>query len=160
MSVPLLLLAGLVFHHLAGPTSGGGYVDGLDARFSAPFGVAADAAGNVYVADSGNCAIRKIARDGTVSTLAGNGREGNADGVGTAARFRHPRGLGFAPDGSLVVADTANCRIRRLAMDGTVTTIAGSTPAIVYGTLANAQFQEPVDVVVAEFVTDRANDFR
>src|SRR6266545_2777598 len=134
MSAPLLLLAGLVFHHLAGPTTGGGYVDGRQARFSDPHHVAVDGAGNIYVADTGNYCIRKITPDGVVSTLAGNGRNGRADGVGAAARFSQPRGLDLAPDGSLLVADTGNAALRRVTMDGQVTTIGA--PGIVSNAVA------------------------
>src|SRR3954454_23487035 len=138
----------LSFRHLAGPTTGGGYVDGLEARFSQPRHIAVDGAGNIYVADSGNCAIRKVAPNGAVSTLAGNGREGFADGVGSAARFRHPSGLALAPDGSLIVADTDNGSIRRVTMDGEVTTIAGRIRGDADGALAEARFEVPRAVAV------------
>lgn len=138
----------LTFRHLAGPTSGGGFVDGGNARFSIPHGVAADFAGNVYVADTGNASIRRIAPDGTVSTLAGNGRSGYADGVGAAARFWNPRGVDLAPDGALIVADTSNARIRRVAMDGTVTTIAGTSRGTADGAPGVAQFLYPRAVAV------------
>lgn len=143
-----LSAAPLTFRTLAGPAAGGGYADGRQARFSAPHAIATDSAGNVYVADSGNSTIRRIAPNGTVSTLAGNGRSGSSDDAGAAASFQHPRGLDLAPDGALIVADTENARIRRVAMDGTVTTIAGTSWGTADGALHVAQFTYPRGVAV------------
>lgn len=108
-----------------------GYRDGCgrEARFSFPSGVVVDSSGTVFVADTGNHRIRKIRSDGTVTTLAGSGKadwfEGDyADGPGKTARFNHPAGLVLDQDGSLLVADLDNYRIRRVSPDGAVTTFA------------------------------------
>lgn len=100
---------------------------GAAATFRRPFGLVADAAGNVYVADTGNHTIRRIDRFGLVSTLAGTpGTSGWADGIGASARFNEPRGLALAPDGALWVADAGNHVVRRVATNGAVTTVLGS----------------------------------
>ena len=81
----------------------GGYADGTgtQASFSAPAGVAVDGNGNVYVADSSNHRIRKITANGTVSTLAGSGSSGYADGNGTSARFSSPWGVAVDGGGNV-----------------------------------------------------------
>src|SRR5262249_43222549 len=90
---------------------------------------ARDAAGNVYVADSRANRVRRVAADtGLVSTVAGNGRVGAAAAgiAATGATLNGPEGLAFDREGRLLIADTGNHRIRRLELDGTVTTVAGS----------------------------------
>ena len=101
-----------------------GFRDGArtQAQFNGPIGVAADAHGNIYVADTYNDRIRKIDTQGQVSTLAGGERPGNLDGVGAAARFDTPTALVVDAQGIVWVADTRNNAIRRVAPDGTVTT--------------------------------------
>ena len=99
-----------------GPTQGGATNGpGAAARFTSPAGVAVDAAGNVYVADTENHTIRKIAADGTTSTLAGTaGPPGTADGTGPAARFANPMGVAVDAAGTVYVADHDNHTIRRI----------------------------------------------
>ena len=112
---------------LAGWTNAG-YADGLgtNALLNGPAGVTVDGVGNVFVADTGNNTIRKITTNGVVSTLAGlAGTAGHADGVGTNAQFNGPAGVAVDAAGNVFVADTYNYTIRRVASDGTVTTIAG-----------------------------------
>ncbi len=116
---------------LAGSAGITGAVDltGTNALFSQCAGVAVDAAGNVYVADTGNATVRKIAPSGQVTTLAGvAGIAGLADGAGEGALFNQPHGLVVDGSGNLYVADTGNAAIRRVAADRTVTTMSLSAP--------------------------------
>jgi sugar lactone lactonase YvrE len=87
---------------------GTGTIDGprASARFSAPAALAADAAGDVFVSDSGAHRIRRITADGTVTTVAGDGTGGFMDGPGSAARFYGQEGIAVSPDGATIyVAD-------------------------------------------------------
>lgn len=114
---------------LAGSPGKSGTADGLGlaARFYAPQGIAADAIGNVFVTD-GSSTIRKITRDGLVSTLAGSpGALGNADGVGAGARFSGPADLALDTHGNVYVADSLNNAIRKVTPQGVVTTLAISS---------------------------------
>src|SRR5204863_9538930 len=84
---------------LAGGTRGFADGVGADARFDTPSGVAAAADGTIYVADTGNSAIRRVARDGSVTTVAGNGTAGYQDGPAGAARFNGPVGVAVSASG-------------------------------------------------------------
>ena len=143
---------------------GEGYRDGVGAAasFNTPSGIALDKHGNVYVADTGNHAIRKIAPDGTVTTLAGSGVAGYADGQGAQAQFNGPVGVAVDDDGVVYVADTYNDRIRRIAPGGSVTTLAGSgRPGFVDGLGVAAQFDTPCGIAVGKdgvYVADSRND--
>src|SRR6185437_8902346 len=117
-----------VFTTLAGKAGSSGATNepGVAARFKNPFGIAIDQADNLYIADTGNSTIRKIAFDGTVSTLAGSaGNPGTADGTGEGAQFNHPTGVAVDLSGNVYVADWGNHTIRKITSDGTVSTIAG-----------------------------------
>lgn len=106
--------AGVVSTYAGAATAG--YVDGLaaTARFNAPIGVAVDGGGDVYVMDRDNQRLRRIeAGTGLVSTVAGAGGVGNADGPALTARFSSPRGI-TSRGGSIYVADLGNHRIRRV----------------------------------------------
>ena len=98
------------------------------AQLTGPRGLALDAAGNLYVADSGNHAIRRIAKDGTTTTIAGNGVRGFSGdgGRATRARLNTPTGVAFDSRGNLYIADTLNHRVRKVNRAGTIATIAGS----------------------------------
>lgn len=157
---------------LAGSGSSG-YVDG--AGVTAQFrlnsalttdknGVAVDGSGNVYVADTFNHVIRKITPGGDVSTLAGSGVAGLADGTGAAAQFNRPRGVTVDGSGNLYVADTANNCIRKITPAGVVTTIFGSTTGLsgdVDANGVNARFYLPSDVELDSagnlYVADEGN---
>lgn len=124
-----------------------------EARFYQPSGLALASDGALYVADTGNHAIRLIAVDGTVSTLAGSpGRSGAADGPALSALFRLPEAVTLAPDGTLFVADTENHAIRALSADrGTVSTVAGSlgTSGAVDAVGGAARFRYPGGLALA-----------
>jgi sugar lactone lactonase YvrE len=126
---------------LAGTAGISGTDDGTGgaALFNQPSGLALDSAGNLYVADTGNCTIRKITPAGLVSTLAGLPTVGgDQDGTGFGALFNQPRALAVDGAGNLYVADTGNAAIRFVTPGGTVTTVtlhAGATsPATGGGT--------------------------
>jgi hypothetical protein len=113
---------------MAGLSGTAGNADGVatSATFSSPYGVAVDATGNVFVADTGNHSIRKISSEGAVTTLAGSsGFGGVSNGTGNSARFMSPNALVVAPDGNLYVADTGASGIRKVTSEGVVTTLAG-----------------------------------
>ena len=148
---------------VAGRAGTAGSVDGVGAaaRFSGPTGIALDAAGSVYIADTGNHTIRKLAPDGRVTTLAGvAGSTGSSDGVGSAARFNSPAGMASDAAGTLYVADTNNLVIRKIDPAGAVSTLAGLAGAAgtVDGQGAAARFNGPhgiaLDASGAVYVTD------
>ena len=114
---------------LAGLAGVPGSTDGTGsaARFSVPTGVAVNASGIVYVADSENNTIRVVTIGGDVSTLAGfPGGAGSEDGTGSAARFYFPAGVAIDELGNGFVADSANQTIRKVTADGEVTVFAGA----------------------------------
>ena len=111
---------------LTGAPGQAGYQDGepRQARFREPQGLVMDAQGTIYVADRGNGAIRKLARQGPVTTLAGGpGNPGHRDGRGPQARFLALRGLTLGPDQALYVVD--GHAVRRITLEGEVTTLLG-----------------------------------
>lgn len=143
-------LAGLVAT-LAGGTYG--YADGASAQFRSPRGLALAASGELYVADTGNRALRVVGLDGTVRTLAGGP---------AAPAFQEPAAVAVAPDGSLVVADTGRNRLYRVSASGTVTDLAGDgQPGAVDGPGASARFDDPrglaVDAAGIVYVADLNN---
>jgi sugar lactone lactonase YvrE len=110
---------------VAGSTRGFTDGDGRAAQFDSPSGLAIDRDGVLYVADTGNHAIRRVSPDGRVTTLAGDGVAGDADGTGSHARFNGPVGVAIDAQGRVIVADTYNDRIRSITRDGVVGPIAG-----------------------------------
>jgi sugar lactone lactonase YvrE len=145
---------------LAGSAGISGTADGLGsaARFYSPYGITVDDSGNVYVADSGNSAIRKISPAGVVTTLAGlPGTSGSADGTGTAARFGLPVGIALAPSGELYVTDYTNNLIRKVTLAGVVTTFAGELNAFGGVSRFNSPWGIAVDSEGNIYVSDRSN---
>jgi serine/threonine-protein kinase len=128
-----------------------GFADcaGAAAQFNGPWGVAVDGEGSIIIADRRNHRVRKLTRDGTVSTLAGSGRAGFADGAGAAAQFRYPYGVAVHGEGSFIITDHGNHRVRKITRDGTVSTLAGSgMQGFADGAGAAAQFNYPRGVAV------------
>jgi sugar lactone lactonase YvrE len=127
---------------------------GSAASFYNSEGLAADSAGNVYVADTFNQAIRKISPVGVVTTLAGPATQGGVvigwvDGPGPTALFNNPQGVAVDSSGNVYVGDTLNNRIRKITPAGTVSTLAGTgAPGWVDGPAATAQFYNPWGVAV------------
>lgn len=97
-----------------------GFKNGLGtaATFYSPNGICADPAGNLYVTEQWNNSIRRIDTNGWVTTIAGTGEAAFADGDRTTAKFSHPTGIAIHPDGSLIVTDGGNNRIRRIVLAG------------------------------------------
>jgi serine/threonine protein kinase/sugar lactone lactonase YvrE len=152
---------------LAGVSGTHGSADGMgsEARFWAPFGIAVDRSGNVYVADTANNTIRKITPQGVVSTLAGlAGHPGSQDDIGTNARFRNPWGVAADDAGNVFVADMSNDTIRKITPAGVVTTLAGQAgmTGSEDGSGGQARFNAPHGVATDHagnvYVSDSANN--
>jgi serine/threonine protein kinase, bacterial len=137
----------------AGSTTGeNGTADGTGtaARFSEPTGLAIDASGNIYVADAGNCEIRKITPAGVVTTLAGTDSIGFTDGPGTQAQFYGPFGVAVDKSGNVYVADSYNYAIRKITPDGTVSTVASGGTESGYGGGGGPPFFDiPTSIAIA-----------
>lgn len=129
-----------------------GYADGPAAavKFAGPYNIVYDGKGGFYVVDLGNCMIRKIESDGTVSTVVGAPHTGFKDGKGDQARMNFPIGMDLAPNGVIYVADTYNSAIRKISADGNLTTLAGSPDRVgtLDGNLGSAQFKTPYGVKI------------
>ncbi|TZF84786.1 hypothetical protein FW774_07350 [Pedobacter sp. BS3] len=145
--------------------NGSGFADGVwyEAQFKQPSGVAADAQGNVYVADRANHRIRKITPDGMVSTLAGAGTAGSNDGSAATARFNNPYGVAVDAHGNVYVADLNNHKIRCVLTSGIVITVAGTgTAGSTSGAGNVAQLNQPTDLAIAAdgsiYVADLSNN--
>lgn len=116
--------AGVVSTYAGNGTKG--YVDGpaATAEFSDPTGLAIDKARNIYVTDAFNNVIRKISSTGTVSTFAGSGSSGSANGTGSAASFQLPTGITIDGSNNLYVTESVNSDIREITPTAQVTTFA------------------------------------
>jgi sugar lactone lactonase YvrE len=130
-------IAGVVTQWVGDGNAGFKDAAGALAELNNPTGVAVGPAGVVYVVDAGNNSIRKIV-SGVISTLAGNGVAGDADGMGTAAAFNSPYGLAVDGAGNILVTDVNNGRVREITPAGLVKTLFGK------GVLAIADGYEPV----------------
>jgi sugar lactone lactonase YvrE len=141
-----------------------GFADGTgsEAIFSHPTGLAVDEMGNIYIAEFSGNRVRKISPEGVVTTLAGSGKAGCADGTGVEATFNTLEGITVDSKGDIYVTDSKNHKIRKITPDGVVTTIAGSGNAGgADGAGAVASFNAPIGVAVDSgcniYVCDTAN---
>jgi sugar lactone lactonase YvrE len=135
---------------------------GAAARFNYPAGTAVDSAGNIYVAEYGSYAIRKVTPAGVVTNFAGlPGTSGNTEGVGTAARFGQLRGIAIDGADNLFVPDPNNYSIRKITPAGVVTTWAGGTYGFTDGQGIAAKFVGPVGITALAdgtlYVTETGN---
>ena len=122
---------------LAGTAGVTGSADGTGAaaQFNFPCGVAVDAAGNLFVTDSGNSTIRKITPAGVVTTLAGHaGQQGHVDGGAATSRFYQPQGVAVDAAGNVYVADMLDHTVRKVTSSGTTSTLAGMSTFLSAGT--------------------------
>lgn len=151
---------------LAGSVGLSGAVDatGTAARFFSPAGMVVDSEGNLFVCDTGNHTIRRITATGVVTTVAGSpGLAGSSNANGAAARFNSPRGIAIESEGNLFVADSGNHAIRKIAVNGDVTTFAGlaGTSGATDATGASARFNSPraitIDAAGTFHVADTGN---
>lgn len=138
-------------HAMVGTLAGdgvAGHVDarGTAARFFAPYGLAVGPDETVYVAERGGNCVRAIAPDGSVTTLAGTGQPGTADGPGARASFNGPTGLALDTSGNLYVADTGNHRIRVVSPAGQVSTLSGAQAGFAEGT--SARYNSPLGLAM------------
>lgn len=151
---------GVVTTH-AGSTQGLVNATGTAARFNSPYSSAVDSSGNLFVYEGTNNIIRRITPSGVVTTFAGSGVFGDANGTGTAAQFRSGFSMDFDPTGNLIVADQDNNRIRAITPGAVVTTFAGSTFGYVDATGTSARFGNPIGVAVNSsgtmYVADQSN---
>jgi sugar lactone lactonase YvrE len=151
---------------IAGSPGNAGSADGVgtNAQFHAPQGIAVDAVGNLYVADTANATIRKITPAGVVTTLAGAAGSVNSfDGSGSGARFNQPQAVAADTAGNVFVADTMNHTLRVITPAGAVSTLAGLAgyPGSADGTDSKARFNRPAGIACDGstnlFVTDFLN---
>ena len=155
----------LAFTPVAGGQTGSNDGTGASAEFNQPNGLAIDAQGNLYIADTGNSTIRKVTPAGVVTTIAGSAEiTGSADGQGPAARFSSPTGVAVDGSGNLFVTDTGNNTIREITAAGLTSTIAGTSgiTGSSDGSGSGALFKGPTGIVVDSsgnlFVADTGND--
>ena len=144
-------------HTFAGVGTTGFKGDGgpaVAAELNQPAAVATAADGSVYVSDSGNHRLRRVGADGIISTIAGNGTVGSSGDGGPAARaqFVDPKGIAVWGDGVIYLADGAGCRIRRIGVDGIISTVAGIGRCGFFGDggqATEAWLNYPIDVALA-----------
>lgn len=148
-----------------GGTSGTNDGVGSEARFNQPYGLVLDQSGNMYVVDSENFTIRKIAPGAVVTTIAGSaGHSGSSDGTGSAAKFRLASAIVMDSGGVLFVADEFAHTIRRVTTNGVVTTFAGTAGnhGLVDATGTAARFYNPnglaIDPADNLYVSEYLND--
>lgn len=146
----------------AGSSAGDVDATGSAAKFNNPGGIVIDIFGTLYVCDTYNNKIKKISPAGVVTTLAGS-TQGDADGMGAAAKFYYPSSICIYGNGDLYVSDTYNHKVKKVNQAGSVSTLAGgATYGDVNGTGTAAKFSFPNGIVVNAsgdlFVADYDND--
>ncbi len=124
------------------------------ARLNNPVGVAVDGDGNVYIGDWSNNRVRKVdvsMDPPTITTIAGNGTSGFSgdDGQATAAQLANPYGVAVASDGTVYITDSTNQRVRKVATDGVITTVAGS------GASSGDIYEDGIQATAARLVNPR-----
>ena len=164
-SIRMITPSGVVTYIAGGGRQNNTDGTGTGAHFYIPYGCALDTSGNLYVADTKNNTIRKVAPGGVVTTFAGNGsRGGSLDGTGTAARFASPQAVAVDGSGNVYVADSGNSTIRLISPAGVVSTYAGvaGNPGSADGTGSAASFQNPrglaLDASGNLYVADSGNN--
>ncbi|MBL3528829.1 MAG: hypothetical protein JMN27_14945 [gamma proteobacterium endosymbiont of Lamellibrachia anaximandri] len=157
--------AGGIVTTFAGTTGVAGYFDGVGetALFNNPNSLAIDSNDNVFVSDAGNNRIRKISPDGTVTTFAGNGTAGFADGHRLSAQFDYPAGVAVDKFDNIYIADYQNNRVRKIkAGTDSVITIAGNgsngvvdgySPVAEFGSLSDIFVDDAGNIYVTEYFT-------
>jgi uncharacterized protein (TIGR03437 family) len=125
--------AGFYNSHIGGYTGDGGQAS--KALLNTPVALALDASGNLYIADSGNSAVRKVAPNGIITTVAGNGTGGFSGdgGRGVFAQLFRPKGVAVDTAGNVYISDTLNNRIRMVTPNGTISTVVGTGAAAYFG---------------------------
>jgi cysteine-rich repeat protein len=146
--------------------SGGDGGPALEAQLNTPSGLAIDAQGRLLISDTFNHRIRRIEANGTIVTIAGTGVAGSTGdgGPATSARLSNPNGIAVDGQGRVLISDTYNSRIRRIELDGTIVTVAGTGQAGYDGdggpaTSARLQFPYNVGVDASDriLIADTAN---
>ena len=135
---------------------------GLNARFIYPTGITIDPEGNLFVADRGSHTIRKINKNGIVTTVAGDGTAGYRNGSAREGKLFSPVSLVLDLDGNLFVSDSGNHSIRKITPDGTISTVAGGgIPGFRDGVKTEARFHWPTGIGIDDkgnlFVSDSNN---
>jgi sugar lactone lactonase YvrE len=150
---------------IAGYSGDGGAA--TSAQLYHPYGVAVDAAGNLYIADTSNHRIRRVTPGGIITTVAGNGIAGYSGdgGAATSAQLSYPDGMAVDAAGNLYIADNGNRRIRRVTPGGIISTVAGNGTRGYSGdggAAASAQLYAPsgvaVDAVGNLYIADAGNN--
>ena len=158
-----------IINTIAGNGAGGFSGDGgtaTSARLDFPTAVATDRSGNLYIADSDNARVRKVAAEGIISTVAGGGTSGPGDGgPATAARLNNPVAVAVDASGNLFIADAGDSRIRKVTAAGTISTVAGNGIAGISGdggAAVSASLNHPAGVAVDAagnvYISDTGNN--
>ena len=125
----------------------------INATLNTPRGVATDTFGNLYIADVGNNVVRRIAKDGNISTFAGTGIAGYSGdgGLATKANLNQPYRVAADKSGNVFIADTGNSRVRKVDSQGTITTVAGNGNSTPFGGVGGLATQATIGPVAGLF---------